>query len=739
MSKRPHSPPQSPQSEIKDHLRIKYPQNLVIVPPRAPLLRYTPLKTGVAYDARMRYHAKIFTLYSEYIDPHPEDPRRIYRIYKTLAEAGLITDPTLLGLDYIGELMTKIPVREASDQEILEVHTQEHLDFLRSTTTMSKEELLHATETGDLVYFNHDLFFCARLLCGGVIEACKAVVEGRVKNALAIVRPPGHHSEPEAPGGFCLFSNVAVAARAILKRYPESVRRVVIVDWDVHHGNGTQKCFYDDPNVLYISLHRYEPGKYYPGTPQGAYDQAGEGKGAGFNINIPWPQGGMGDADYMYAFTNLIMPVCWEFSPDLVIVSSGFDAADGDTIGQCHVSPGCYGHMVAMLKTLARGHLCVALEGGYNLDSISISALAVAKSLLGEPPEELKTTVPCSAAVETVYKVREFQLRFWKCLKPGFGVLPEEPKSSTSLADAIRMHQATLWKDRYGLMPLPVLVSDEQRPVMPQDQFLALTNIFDKETVVVLVHDPSDVYGHVDPVLGTIEPFLLGYVDPTEKLVEWALSKKYGFVDVIVPIQVPGDLDYNNVTYLQEVLCYLWDNYLKYFKNMKSLLFFGVGESYNGVVHLLGHRNVVDILDGGTGKVSTSCSINFLSAQNQLRLITPLVDDAITDWFYKNSLVFTAAKHPIWENNDNYGKRPRKKFGRVLKSESGETLGSIVGENFEEAVEFVEDVMGEYSSEDEEENEEEDEDTEKPNKEVKQEQNEENENEYEDGQPKDEE
>lgn len=150
----------------------------VIVPVCMPKIHYSPLKTGLCYDVRMRYHAKIFTSYFEYIDPHPEDPRRIYRIYKILAENGLINDPTLSGVDDLGDLMLKIPVRAATSEEILEVHTKEHLEFIESTEKMSREELLKETEKGDSVYFNNDSYASARLPCGGAIEACKAVVEG---------------------------------------------------------------------------------------------------------------------------------------------------------------------------------------------------------------------------------------------------------------------------------------------------------------------------------------------------------------------------------------------------------------------------------------------------------------------------------------------------------------------------------------------------------------------------------
>ncbi|EDO16732.1 hypothetical protein Kpol_1003p37, partial [Vanderwaltozyma polyspora DSM 70294] len=305
-----------------DHFK-KMPKRQVIVPIRQPKLHYTPLKTGLCYDVRMRYHAKIFTSNFEYIDPHPEDPRRVYRIYKILAENGLIKDENLSGLDDIGDIMLKIPVRTATEEEILAVHTREHLDFIENIESQSREELIKLTEKADSVYYNNDSYYSAKLSCGGVIEACRAVVEGRVKNSLAIVRPPGHHAEPQAAGGFCLFSNVSVAARSILRTYPESVRKILILDWDIHHGNGTQKAFYEDENVLYISLHRYESTAFYPGTIHGRYDQVGEGKGEGFNCNITWPVGGVGDAEYMWAFEHVVMPLGREFRPDLVIVSSG--------------------------------------------------------------------------------------------------------------------------------------------------------------------------------------------------------------------------------------------------------------------------------------------------------------------------------------------------------------------------------------------------------------------------------
>ncbi|ODV62666.1 histone deacetylase HDA1 ASCRUDRAFT_32334 [Ascoidea rubescens DSM 1968] len=725
-------------------------EQAIIVPSVSPKLSYTPLKTGFCYDVRMRYHAKLFTSYYEYIDPHPEDPRRIYRIYKILVENGLINDPSLSGnSDDFGELMVKIPVREATAEEILLVHSSDLFKFLESTQKMSKKDLLKETEKGDSIYFNHDSFTCAKLSCGGVIEACKAVVEGKVKNAFAIVRPPGHHAEPNSPGGFCLFSNVGVAAKNILRNYPESVRKIAIVDWDVHHGNGTQKCFYDNPNVLYISIHRYESGKYYPGTKAGDYDQCGEGLGEGFNVNIPWPITGMKDADYIYAFNKVVLPILFEFNPDLIIISSGFDAADGDLIGQCHVSPGCYGHMTDFLKTLAKGNLCVALEGGYNLNSISISALAVTKALIGEPPDLLQSTIPCVEAIETIYKVLKQQSKYWKCMRAGFGLINDitklVPKINShhaqsiysNLQDAVRTHQANELHEKYGLINLPILFNDlgENKTVSSSttyhvlsntqfdDQILSTVDIYKEETIVMVVHDPAEVWGYIEPKFGNIELSSSVIVNPLNKLYNWIVTeKKYGLIDVCIPtstifLQSSNGLNntnkneqYSNVLYSQELMLYIWDNYLKFFKNLKNLVFFGIGESYAGIVHLLGHRLVVNTSFNNDVKPNNYRK----NSTNNIRTIIPILDETLVDWFYRNSLIFTSNKHPVFDgDNDSNGnghhhfgtghsnRKLRKKFGRVIKSEHSDNITDVFNENCEEAIDFaLETIEDYYSSED---------------------------------------
>lgn len=661
----------------------------IIVPACAPKIHYTPLKTGLCYDVRMRYHAKIFTSYFEYIDPHPEDPRRIYRIYKILAENGLINDPTLSGEDDIGELMLKIPVREATVEELLQVHTKEHLDFIEMTSKMNREELLKETETGDSVYFNNDSYSAAKLPCGGAIEACKAVVEGRVKNALAVIRPPGHHAEPEMAGGFCLFSNVAVAAQNILKNYPESVRRIFILDWDIHHGNGTQKAFYNDDRVLYTSLHRFELGKYYPGTIHGQYDQTGEGKGEGFNCNITWPVGGVGDAEYMLAFEQIVMPMAREYRPDLVIISSGFDAADGDTIGQCHVSPSCYSHMTHMLKSLARGNLCVALEGGYNLDAIATSALSVAKVLIGEPPEELPdpSQNPKLEAIEMIDKVIHVQSKYWKCFRRlgNSGCNFKEPVTESlitknfPLQKAIRQEQFHQLEKEYGFVTLPI-----PKLELPEDTVLCSPDVFQESTIIIIVHDTPEIWAKRDVITGMVDPSTSITVDSTLDFIKWSLARKYGVLDVNIPQSLFEQDNYSAMITSQEVLLYLWDNFVKYFPSLSKVAFVGVGDSYSGIVHLLGHRDT---------RSAVKAIINFVG-RKQLKPLVPLVDESLGDWYFKNSLVFSDRNNPCWVDNEN--KKPRRKFGRVLRCDS-DGINNNMEERFDEATDFILDSFEEWS------------------------------------------
>jgi histone deacetylase 6 len=324
-------------------------------------------------------------------------------------------------------------------------------------TEWSDERLVTEGKQLDSLYLHQLTFFCAKLSAGGAIEACRMVAAGHLKNAIAVIRPPGHHAEHDKPGGFCFFNNVCIAAKVCQKDFSETCRKVLILDWDVHHGNGIQEAFESDPNVLYISLHVYKNGTFYPTGPAGDHLHVGTGAGVGKNINIPWSLHGMHDGDYMHAFQQIVMPCAQEFNPDLVIISAGFDAADGDMLGGCKVSPGGFAHMTAMLMTLANGKVVACLEGGYNLRSIAKSALAVTKTLMGEPPERMTETAPSPSGVDTVRKVLSTHSQYWKCLFPKdkhAGRL--QNMGGERLHDILRAKTAQDWGRKYNMDSLQI-------------------------------------------------------------------------------------------------------------------------------------------------------------------------------------------------------------------------------------------------------------------------------------------
>jgi histone deacetylase 6 len=344
----------------------------------------------------------------------------------------------------------------------------------------------------DSVYLHPMTPYCAALSTGGTIDACRSVVSGSCKNAVAVVRPPGHHAEAHQPGGFCFFNNACVATRVCQRDFPDHCRKVFILDWDVHHGNGIQNIFYDDPNVLYISLHVHRDGKFYPGGPAGDHKHIGAGKGEGKNINIPWPQHGMGDGDYLLAFQQIVMPIAQEFDPDLVIIASGFDAAEGDSLGQCFVSPAGYAHMTHMLMSLAAGKVVAVLEGGYNLESIAKSALAVTKTLMGEPPERIKDLEPSLAGIATVKMVASEFAKYWKCLYPKENAQQRiESMSGIRLDDILRANQFYEWEQKFAVHPLQLWGIGDTSPAF-KNYVLATGNFRDDIPLVVIVHDAPE-------------------------------------------------------------------------------------------------------------------------------------------------------------------------------------------------------------------------------------------------------
>ncbi|XP_024170977.1 histone deacetylase 15 isoform X2 [Rosa chinensis] len=361
--------------------------------------------TAVGFDERMLLHSEI-QLTSH---PHPERPDRIRAIAASLATAGIFP-----GRCY------PIPAREITREELQMVHSLEHVEAVDLTGHMFSSYFTPDT------YANEHSARAARLAAGLCADLASAIVSGRTKNGFALVRPPGHHAGIKQAMGFCLHNNAAVAAIAA---QVSGAKKVLIVDWDVHHGNGTQEIFEQNKSVLYISLHRHEGGKFYPGT--GAADEVGTMGAEGYCVNVPWSRGGVGDNDYVFAFQHVVLPIASAFAPDVTIISAGFDAARGDPLGCCDVTPAGYAKMTDMLTDLCGGKLLVILEGGYNLRSISSSATSVIKVLLGESPGcELDNTSPSRSGLQTVLEVLKIQSNYWPVLASNF----------TKLQSQARMH-----------------------------------------------------------------------------------------------------------------------------------------------------------------------------------------------------------------------------------------------------------------------------------------------------------
>ncbi|KAL7298532.1 hypothetical protein TKK_0008310 [Trichogramma kaykai] len=365
-------------------------------------------QVGIVYDERMLKH------YNVVDESHPERPSRISSIYSKHKDYGLLTRcHTFQG-------------RLGSDQEILLAHTQEYLDSIKKTSETKLRDL--AKQAGELnsVYFHPETWDSARVAVGSLLEIVDKVLNEECQSGVAIIRPPGHHAADDAACGFCIFNNIAIAAKYAVSKY--GLKRVMVLDWDVHHGNGTQSILEDDPNVLYMSLHRYDNGNFFPHSKAADYTVVGTGKGEGFNVNIPFNKKGMGDVEYTAAFQQVVMPIAYQFNPELILVSAGFDACIGDPLGGFKLSPEMYGHMTHWLSGLANGRVVLSLEGGYNVNSIANAMSMCTKALLGDPLPALDPPKDpcCPSAVQSLRLVIETQRQYWPNLVFSDRALPLE-------------------------------------------------------------------------------------------------------------------------------------------------------------------------------------------------------------------------------------------------------------------------------------------------------------------------
>ncbi|XP_039211784.1 histone deacetylase 5 isoform X1 [Crotalus tigris] len=404
--------------------------------------------TGVVYDTFMLKHQCT----CGNTNVHPEHAGRIQSIWSRLQETGLLTK------------CERIRGRKATLDEIQAVHSEHHT-LLYGTSPLNRQKLDNKKLLGPLSQKMYAVLPCGgigvdsdtvwnemhsssavRMAVGCLLELAFKVASGELKNGYAVIRPPGHHAEESTAMGFCFFNSIAIAAKLLQQKL--AISKILIVDWDIHHGNGTQQAFYSDPSVLYISLHRYDNGNFFPGS--GAPEEVGSGMGVGYNVNIAWTGGvdpPIGDVEYLTAFRTVVMPIAHEFSPDLVLVSAGFDAVEGhlSPLGGYSVTAKCFGHLTKQLMDLADGRVVLALEGGHDLTAICDASEACVSALLGLELEQLDQALlqqkPNANAIATLENVIEIQSKHWDSVKSSAAIvgysLLEAQKGETEEAETV--------------------------------------------------------------------------------------------------------------------------------------------------------------------------------------------------------------------------------------------------------------------------------------------------------------
>ncbi len=346
-------------------------------------------RTGIVWDPRYLDHHTD--------NGHPESRQRLKAIYEMLEQIQFQRH------------FIEIAPRMATDEEILLVHSQQYLQKIAATHGLESVAL-----TGD-THTSAESYKIASLAVGGLLEAVAKVADAKMANAFALVRPPGHHAEKSRAMGFCLFNNIALAAAFAQRKL--GMQRILIIDWDVHHGNGTQHLFESDRSVMFFSIHQYP---HFPGT--GFFTETGIGPGEGFTVNLPIPKG-YGDGEYAAILSALLPPLAAEFEPDLILVSAGFDMHPADPLGGMRVTPRGFAAMTRCIMDLAdsccQGKLVLALEGGYAVDVIGESVKAVLlemADLTTTSPTELARQARPKKVLYALKRSVNVQRQYWKSL-----------------------------------------------------------------------------------------------------------------------------------------------------------------------------------------------------------------------------------------------------------------------------------------------------------------------------------
>lgn len=423
--------------------------------------RPRPGVVGIAYSPTFLLHGSVLKR------REAERPARLEAIRDVLVESGAWAR------------LAQLPTRPATDEELCLVHSAAYVKRLSRLAALPSvdEQRARCKELmleGEDLIFNEHTVSCARLAAGSCIEAVEAVLRRPqgdacasasasaseasasaseaspstatapippITRAIAVVRPPGHHAEAHCAQGFCVFNNVAVAARHAVARL--NVQRLLVVDWDVHHGNGTQREFLHDARVLYASVHRHDAGRFYPRSELAGADTVGRGAAAGRTVNVAWSGGGHGDAEYQAAWDRVVLPVARAFAPELVLVSAGFDAARGDAMGECDVTPRGFAALTRQLVALpsAQGRIVLVLEGGYHLPSLSASVAACVDALLDPDPSLDPDPNPNPSPSDSNHDHDSDQDGQAAAFLRGVRESPVDPGALASIAATVKAHQ----------------------------------------------------------------------------------------------------------------------------------------------------------------------------------------------------------------------------------------------------------------------------------------------------------
>jgi len=383
--------------------------------------RYT---TGIAYDKTLLKHECLCKNSAN----HLETPDRIKAVWAHFKSRDL---------DEECEIITS---KQASVSDLLTCHSEQYAQIYGSdpeTRLKLPAEYIHyymmsicRARCGGMALANdpdnawneeHTSIVC-RTAIGCTYELADLVYKGKLRNGFALVRPPGSHAEYNKPLGFCYFNTVAIVAKMLKKNL--GLDRILIVDWDVHHGNGTQQVTYNDPNILYISLHRHDNGNFFPGT--GAVNECGQDAGLGMNVNIAWNSKlnpPMTDVEYLAAFRSVVMPIAKSFKPQIVLVSCGFDATESHPkeLGGFKLTPTCFAYMTRKLMSLAEGKVILVLEGGYDKQSLCDCSEMCMNALMNKQlpsfPKQTLESLPHSSAIQDLENVADIQKKYWPIIK----------------------------------------------------------------------------------------------------------------------------------------------------------------------------------------------------------------------------------------------------------------------------------------------------------------------------------